>query len=339
MSRSSRVAAIIGVVALALTAVLAAAVERPRPSVLARVMDVPIPGAPSRFDYQSLDTTSNLLYVSHMGAGRLLVFDVAAGKLRGEVEDLPRITGVLVVPALGKVFASVPGRHEVEVIDAATRRAVSRLGPIGFPDGIAYAPTQRKLYVSDESGGGELVIDAVTNRVMTRVPLGGEAGNTIFDPGSGRVLVAVQTRNQLVEIDPATDRIAARHVLPGSAHPHGMSLDSEHRLLFVASEENASLVTVDLRTMRVLERHGVAEEPDVLAFDASWKRLYVAAESGAVGVFEERERRLVPQGQVVIPHAHTVAVDPRTHLVYLPLADVGGRSMLRVMRPRPPSVR
>ena len=31
--------------------------------------------------------------------------------------------------------------------------------------------------------------------------------------------------------------------------------------------------------------------------------------------------------------AHSVAVDPRTHLVYFPLGRSGGRSVLRVMRP------
>ena len=32
--------------------------------------------------------------------------------------------------------------------------------------------------------------------------------------------------------------------------------------------------------------------------------------------------------------AHTVAVDPTTHRVYFPLANVGGRPVLRVMAPR-----
>jgi len=30
---------------------------------------VPLPGSPTRFDYQSLDTTANRLYIAHLGAG------------------------------------------------------------------------------------------------------------------------------------------------------------------------------------------------------------------------------------------------------------------------------
>jgi hypothetical protein len=34
-----------------------------------------------------------------------------------------------------------------------------------------------------------------------------------------------------------------------------------------------------------------------------------------------------------IPHAHTVAVDPATHRVYLPLENVNGRPVLRILAP------
>ena len=297
--------------------------------------DIPLPGPATRFDYQSLDTTTNRLYVSHMNAGELVVFDLGGHHVLGVVRDLPRVTGICAVPALGKVYASVPGTHEVAVIDARSLRVEARVGGIGFPDGIAYAPESRKVYVSDESGGGELVIDGLSNRVVTTIPLGGEAGNTVFDPGAARILVAVQTRGEVVEIDPRTDRVVARHRLSGATRPHGMTLDSLHRLLFVADEERAVLLTVDMRSMTVVERHGVGEEPDVLAFDPAWLRLYVASESGTVSVFAERNGRLVSEGRVTLPHAHSVSVDPRTHLVYLPLQNVRGHPVLRIMSPRP----
>jgi hypothetical protein len=38
-------------------------------------------------------------------------------------------------------------------------------------------------------------------------------------------------------------------------------------------------------------------------------------------------------GEIKAPHAHTVAVDPRTHRVYLPLENVGGRPVLRILTP------
>ncbi len=324
-----------GVVLVSAAGTAHAAQPRTASAVLARVADVPLPGPAVRFDYQSIDTSADRLYLSHMNAGELLVFDLEGRKVVSTVGDLPRVTGVWAVPALGKVYASVPGHRQVAVIDAARLEVIARVGEIGFPDGIAYAPGANRIYVSDESGGGELVIDGRSNQVLATIPLGGEAGNTLHDPGSGHVFVAVQTRNEFVEIDPGSNRVVARHPLPGASHPHGMSLDAAERLLFVANEGNATLQTVDLRTMKVIDRQPVGDDPDVLAFDPARRRLYVSAESGVVTVFAERDRKLAREGTVTMPHAHTVSVDPRTHLVYFPLQDVEGRPLLRIMTAEP----
>jgi DNA-binding beta-propeller fold protein YncE len=298
------------------------------------VADVPLPGPAVRFDYQSVDPTAHRLYVAHMNAGTLLVFDVRDRRVVADLAGFPSVHGVWAVPELGKVYAAVTGRHEVAVVDAATLRVRARPGPIGYPDGIAYAPGVKRIFVSDESPAGEeLVIDGESDRVVGRVALGGEAGNTIYDPGSRCILVAVQTRNQVVAIDPRADTILGRYSLEGARHPHGLSLDPERRLLYVANEGNASLLVVDLSTMRVLSRHQVGEDPDVLAYDPAPGRLYVAAESGTVSVFRVHGRDLVPLGELRMPHAHTVAVDPSTHLVYFPLESLNGRPVLRIMRP------
>jgi DNA-binding beta-propeller fold protein YncE len=312
------------------------AARRPTAPILQRLADIPLPGPALRFDYQSIDTTAGRLYISHMDASELVVLNLESRRVEGTIPHLPRVTGVWAVPALGTIYASVPGKHSVAVIDARTLRVKALVGEIGFPDGIAYASRVKKIYVSDESGGGELVIDGLTNRKVTTIPLGGEAGNTIYDPGSERILVAVQTLNEVVEIDPRTDRVTARHQVKGASRPHGMALDAAHRLLFVANEGNATLLAFNLRTMEVVEAHPVGEDPDVLAFDPVWRRIYVASESGVVSVFTEKAGRLVPDGDLTMPHAHTVSVDPRTHLVYLPLQNVHGRPLLRIMSAHEP---
>jgi 6-phosphogluconolactonase (cycloisomerase 2 family) len=77
----------------------------------------------------------------------------------------------------------------------------------------------------------------------------------------------------------------------------------------------------------------VPKDPDVLAWDPSWRRLYVAAESGALSAYWLDGKTLRPIGEVRAPHAHTVSVDPRTHLVYLPLENVRGHPVLRIYEP------
>jgi DNA-binding beta-propeller fold protein YncE len=89
----------------------------------------------------------------------------------------------------------------------------------------------------------------------------------------------------------------------------------------------------DLKAMKLLSVHPVGDDPDVLAFDPGLKRLYVSAESGTVSVFQEGDHDLRLLGQFDMPHAHTVAVDPKSHLVYFPLENMGGHPLLRIMRP------
>src|SRR2546422_5083573 len=171
------------------------------------VADVPLPGSASRFDYQSLEAASGRLFISHMGAGQLVVVDGRAGRVIGNLDGFPTVTGVLAVPTEHRAYASATGDHAVVVVDDSTLQIVARVPGPRFPDGIAYAPEERRVFVSDESGRRDFVIDATTNSVLAQVELGGEAGNTQYDAGSHCVIVAVQTANQLAVSDPASATI------------------------------------------------------------------------------------------------------------------------------------
>src|SRR2546423_3986430 len=140
------------------------------------VADVPLPGSASRFDYQSLEPTSGRLFISHMGAGQLVVFDVRAGRVIANLEGFPTVTGVLAVPVEHRAYASATGDHAVVVVDDSTFRIVARVPGPRFPDGIAYAPEERRGFVSDETRRGGFVVDAATNSVLARVGRGGAAG-------------------------------------------------------------------------------------------------------------------------------------------------------------------
>jgi DNA-binding beta-propeller fold protein YncE len=247
---------------------------------------------------------------------------------------------VIAAPDIGRVYASATGRHDVAVVDARSLTVLTRVGPINYPNGVAYAPDVRRVFVSDNSGT-DAVIDAATNRLLTSIALGAGAGNTVYDPVTHRILVAVHQRNELVTIDPRALKITGRMPLPGIGNAHGVVLDPIHRVAFVAGTANATLGVVDLGTSRVTHTYEVARDPDVLAYDAGWRRLYVSSESGGVTVLREVDRpdglELRQEGDLTMAHAHTVAVDPRSHLVYFPLQDVNGRPVLRIMAGIPPA--
>ncbi len=302
-------------------------------SPLTKVSALPLPDSPTRFDYQSIDQSTGRLYLSHMGAGKLIIFDTKTNQILANLTGYRTVTGVLSVPEEGKFYGSAAGTHEVVVADMKTNKVLARVAGADFPDGIAYVPGQRRVFVSDESGGIDLIIDARTNKVLGKITLGGEAGNTHYDPGTGRIWVAVQTKNEMVAIDPASMKISGRYPLQGSDHPHGFVIDSAKHLAYISCEGNNKLLVTDLRTMKVLQSFDVTEGPDVLVIDEGLQRLYVACEGGDIDVFQIGKQGLKSLGKFSAPAAHTVSVDQKTHRVYIALKNVDGKPQLWILEP------
>jgi YVTN family beta-propeller protein len=295
------------------------------------VADVPLPGGTSRFDYQSLDPATHRLFIAHLGASLVTVVDVTSDRVVANIAGVAGVHGVLAVPELGRVYASATDAHQVAVIDEQTMQVVAHISGGDYPDGLAYAAAQHELFVSDEAGGADVVIDVDTNRQVATIPLGGEAGNTQYDPVSGRIYVDVQTRNEVAAIDPQARTIVARYPLAGCEHDHSLLVDGPQRLAFIACDGNAMLLMLDLDSLRVLAQQSVGDNPDVLALDGSDQLLYVASESGVLSIFDEHARTLDKLGEgYVAAAAHSVAVDPVTHRIYLPLQEVNGRPVLRI---------
>lgn len=297
--------------------------------------DLPLPGKADRFDYASVDAQRRLLFLAHLGSGMVTVIDLRTTHVVANIADIPSVHGVLAVPELGEVFATATGRNRIDVISEQTYRRVAQAPAGTYPDGMAYVPGTLELFISDESGRTETVIDTRTNRRIATIPMGGEVGNSQYDPSAHRVLVDVQTLDQIAAIDPRTNKVVARYPLPRTcSDDHSLLIDPAAEVAFVACDGNARLLLVDLTDMRVLSAHEVGRDPDVLAFDRGLHRLYVASESGVVTVFELEGKELRLLGRKLLAYeAHSVAVDPATHLVYFPLQNVHGRSVLRVMSP------
>jgi len=125
---------------------------------LEKVADIPMPGPAVRFDYQSLDQSQGRLYISHMNAGQLVVFDIKNNTVVANLDAFPKVHGVWAVPELGRVYASTTAEHKVAVVDRKTLQILAKVGPIDYPDGLAYAPAVKRVFVSDEHGGVDAAV-------------------------------------------------------------------------------------------------------------------------------------------------------------------------------------
>jgi DNA-binding beta-propeller fold protein YncE len=305
------------------TATLAGCAATPQPGSglpLRQASATALTGGPVRFDYAALDVGRGRLFIAHMGAGELIDVDVHAHSVVRTMPDLPDVHGVIVVPDKHRVFATATGNNQLVAIDEDSGQDVFRAPTDTYPDGLAYDSVRHTVWTTNESAGTETVIDADTGGVRATVPLGGEVGNVVYDGLLEQMVVAVQGRNELAFIDPARFTVAERIPTPGCDHPHGMALDVTNQVMFVGCEANATMVTVDLANRTVIDRQTVGETPDVLAYDPGAGRIYVAAESGWVSIFDHDHGRLTPRGSAHLADgAHSLTLDPTTHHSYFPI--------------------
>jgi hypothetical protein len=99
-----------------------------QPSDMAHVRtirDVALPGDTSRFDYESVDPQTHRLYIAHLGAGSVVVYDTQQSQVIAEIAGVPGVHGVLAIPELGRVYATATSSRQIAAIDTASLSVVA----------------------------------------------------------------------------------------------------------------------------------------------------------------------------------------------------------------------
>jgi DNA-binding beta-propeller fold protein YncE len=302
--------------------------------LLRQIGSIELPGPKGkRFDYLTIDTSRNLLFSTHLGAGLLYAVDLRTNKLIKTFENLPGVEGVEIASDVKKAYTSNWMEDKIGVIDLEHMKIIKKIPTESKPDGIAYAQPFHKIYVSDERAHAEAVVDTNTDQIITTLHFGSETGNPRYDPVSKRVYVNLQDKNVIAEIDPSTDKEVAEYPVGKCRGNHGMALDSEHRLAFLSCEENDLMTVFRLDTHEPIAYFPQVKGGDVIAFDPGLKRIYVACYEGAISVFQEDDpthfRKL---GDVPVQKkVHSLAIDLGNHRVYAPEQEENGAPAAKIV--------
>jgi len=298
------------------------------------VKDIPLSGGANRWDYQSINYENNRLYISHLGSSMVTVFDLETEKILKDIPLASSPYGILAVPIFKKVFVGVGGNNQVAVIDEYSLKVITYIQAGDTPDGVAYASNVEKIFISNENSGTVTVIDGKTNEKIEDIPVGGSVGNTQFDSYAKLIYSVSGEDNTLIEIDPTTDKVINKYKVTGCSHPHGFYIDESTRYALITCQVNDKLIVFDLTSKKIVMTDSVGSGADVLAFDPDLHHLYIAAESGVMTIFDIQKDNVKKIGQSFIAvKAHTVSVDRNTHKIYLPLENVNGKPILRILEP------
>jgi YVTN family beta-propeller protein len=281
--------------------------------------EIPI-GGEGGWDILTIDSAAQRLYLSH--ATKVIVVDLERNKVVGEVADTPGVHAFVAVSEFQRGFSSNGKENKSSVVDLATLKTISKIDNGESPDAIVYEPRHREAYVFNHRGNSVTVIDAKETKVVTTIPLGGNPEFAAVDENAGRIYCNIEDKSEVVVIDTMKHEVVAHWPLAPGEEPTGIALDATHHRLFAACH-NKMLVMLDTETGKVLATVPIGAGTDGCAFDDATQLVFASCGDGTTTIAKEEtpEKLTVAQILKMERGARTMALDPKTHRIYLPTAQ------------------
>jgi YVTN family beta-propeller protein len=294
-------------------------------------------GGEGGWDYLTVDSAARRLYVSH--ATRVVVIDLDKKAVVGEIPDTNGVHGIAIVPELGRGFTSNGRDNNVTVFDLKTLKAIAQVKTGTNPDAIIYDPASRRVFAFNGRSNDATAIDAASGNVAGTVAVGGKPEFAVAD-GKGTVYVNIEDKSEIVAMDSNKLTVKARWPLAPGEEPSGLAMDRKTRRLFAVCSNKKMIV------MNADNGHVVADLPigggtDAAAFDPETKLAFSSNGTGTLTVVHEdsADKYSVVENVTTQRGARTMALDPKTHTVYLATAQFGPPPAATPDRPRPrPSI-
>jgi DNA-binding beta-propeller fold protein YncE len=272
------------------------------------------------FDHAAVHEPTGRIYVAHTANDAVDVIDIEAQKYVDSISGLPAVAGALVTEASDLVFTSNRSENTVGIFAPVERPVVEKIGVGVHPNGLAYDPRRGRLlvaHVGDPAIPGSYTVSVVDVRGRRRIadlPVAGRTRWAIYDPVADAFHVNIADPPQIVVIDPGDPLPIRRVVAMPSAGPHGLDLDAAGRRLFCACDAGV-LLEVDAERGHVVAREAIGGVPDVVFFNQTLRRLYVAiGDPGLIEVFGTAPLRRQETVTTELG-AHTLSFDGRRNIV------------------------
>jgi hypothetical protein len=123
-------------------------------------------------------------------------------------------------------------------------------------------------------------------------------------------------------VDTSKHEVIAHWPLAPGEEPSGIALDARHHRLF-AGCHNHMMVMVDTETGKVIANVPIGTGVDGCAFDDSTQLAFASCGDGTTTIAKEETPTKLTVAQVLKTQrgARTIALDPRTHRIYLATAQ------------------
>jgi YVTN family beta-propeller protein len=288
---------------------------------------IPIPGQ-GGWDYLTVDEGARRLYVSH--GTRVEVLDVDSGAIVGKVEKTPGVHGIAIAPELGRGFVSNGQSSTVTIFDLKTLKTIAEVRVGKKPDAIIYDPATSRVFAFNGDGNSATAIQGADGKVAGTVDLGGGPEFAVAD-GSGYVYNNIEDASLVLKINARSLKVEQRWATAPCEAPSSIAMDRPNRRLFIGCRSKVMAV-MNADTGQVITTLPIGDHVDATAFDPESRLIFNSNGEGTITLIHEDspDKYSIVETVKTVPKAKTMALDLKTHQLFLSTAEAGQFEVLVV---------
>ena len=293
------------------------------------------PGGRESFDYLVVDPDARRVYVTH--GTEVVVLNADDYSTVGKIGGLQLTHGVVVLKELGKGFVTDGEAKRVAIFDLNTLRVTGEV-VTNQPDtdALVYDPASKYLFSINGNSKNATVIDPVKATIVKSIDLGGAAEFAVVD-GQGTLYDNNEEKNDVTVIDTRALTIKSRWLVAPAGTPTALAMDLKNKRLFSAGRNPQFLVMMDANNGKVIQSFPISGGVDAAVFEPETGLVFASTREGMVHIFHEDSPDKLSEVQTLKTEygAKTMAVDPKTHNIFVSTADFGPPPPPTAERPNP----
>jgi len=290
-------------------------------------------GGDGGWDYVALDTAGHRLFIARQN--RVMVVDQESGRLLAEIPGLDRAHGIAFAYQAGHGFATSGRDSAVTMFDLKTLKVLGHTTVAPDDDAILFDLASQHVFTFNGDAHSASVLDPASGARVGTIDLGTgpEFG---VSAGDGSLYVNLEDAGAVAQLDAAALRVTRRWSLAPCESPSGLAIDRAHHRLFSVCRNKVMAIS-DATAGKLITTLPIGGGVDAAAFDPGTGLAFASNGDGTLTVVHEDG----PDAFHVVANvptrrgARTMALDERSHRVYLVTAEFGPTPAAAAGQPRP----
>ena len=290
-------------------------------------------GGEGGWDYLTVDSKARRVYISR--GTHVMVVDADNATVVGDIPNTNGVHGIAIADDMDKGFVSDGRDGNVTIFDTKTLKVLGTAPAGKNPDAIIYDPASKRVFAFNGSSKDATAIDAKTGTVAGTIALGGKPEFAVADD-KGHVFVNIEDTSEIAKFDSNKLNVENRWKIAPGEEASGLAMDRKHRRLFSVCS-NKMMVVVNADTGQVVTTLPTGAGTDAAGFDPETGYAFSSNGEGTLTVIHEDspDKFSVVENVATQARARTMALDTKTHQVYLVTAEFGTAPAPTAQQPRP----